>query len=252
MKQGIRNLILFGIIFLQACAGTDLIDDPIIGEKLSIQPRIDSLPIGKEQVFSVKFSNKFGIEEKAPTITWRSSNSTKISVDATGKVKALALGKATIYATTGTVTDSIVLNRNSDGVSNPNNNNNNGNNNNNSDTTFLKRGVFKPATTSYSVAGNVRVQIVKGVSQIVTESNFNVSAGPSLYLLLTNHTNGRYTVTSGGNAISAASVQITANRLTTFTGAMTWNIPGGVNPADYKFVVLYCTLGPVFGTAELQ
>lgn len=236
LSQILSIIILFS---LNSCIGTDLIDDPIIGEKLSITPRIDSLAVGKEQVFSVKFSNKYGIEEAASNITWRSSDAQKISVDATGKAKALMVGKATIYASNGTSTDSVVLNKSS-------------NSSTNNDTTFIKRGVFMPVSGSYSAGGNVRLQTVKGVTQIVTDANFSTSAGPSLYLLLANHKNGSYTVTPGGNAINAVSAQITPNKLTTFSGALTWNVPTGVNPADYKFVVLYCVLGPVFGTAELK
>ena len=239
MKKITQILTLSIGFFLNGCIGTDLIDDPIIGEKISISPRIDSLAVGKEQIFFIKFSNKYGMEEAAKNITWRSSDPSKINVDATGKAKALAVGKATIYATNGTLTDSIVLNKSSSGGTN-------------SDTTFLKRGVFKPVSSSYNAMGNVRVQTVNGVTQIVTDANFSTSAGPSVYLLLANHTDGRYTVTPGSNAINAVSAQITPNKLTNFSGVLTWNVPTNVNPADYKFVVLYCVLGPVFGTAELK
>lgn len=242
MKQISKLSTLFAILLLNSCIGTDLIDDPIIDEKIRLSPRIDSLTIGKEQLFSIKFTNKYGVEEPAKNAVWRSSDASKITVDATGKVKAIALGKTTIYVTNGVATDSLVLNKQSDMGSNSNTN----------DTTFIKRGVFKSVSSSYSAAGNVRLQTVKGITQIVTDANFNVSAGPSVYLLLTNHTDGRYTVTPGSNAVNAASAQITANKLTKFSGAETWIVPAGVNPADYKFVVLYCVLGPLFGTAELK
>ena len=190
-------------LFLTGCIGTDLIDDPIIGEKISISPRIDSLPIGKEQVFSIKFTNQYGIEEPAKNITWRSSDISKITIDATGKAKVLAAGRVTIFASNATLKDSIVLNKSSSGGTN-------------NDTTFIKRGVFKPASSSYSAMGNVRVQTVNGVTQIVTDANFSTSAGPSVYLLLANHTDGRYTVTPGSNAVNAVSAQITPNKLTNF------------------------------------
>ncbi len=234
IKKAFQIVSLSMVALFNSCIGTDLVDDPIIGEKLTIMPRIDSLAVGKEQVFSIKYSNKYGIEEAQKNITWRSSDPAKISIDAIGKAKALIAGRATIYASNGLVTDSVVLNRLS------------------SDTTFIKRGVFKPVGTSYNAAGNIRVQTVLGVTQIITDANFSTSAGPSLYLLLTNHIDGRYTVTPGGQAINAVSAQITPNKMTTFTGVQTWNIPSGVNPADYKFVVLYCVLGPVFGSAELK
>ena len=241
-----RIVPILSLLFLCSCVGTDLIDDPVIGEKLSISPRIDSLTIGKEQIFNIKFTNKYGIEETTNSITWRSSDPTKIAIDATGKAKALALGRVALYATNGTLTDSIVLNKNSNTSTGGNNTGSN------SDTTFLKTGTFKAVSGSYSIKGNVTVRTVKGVSQILTDAGFSVSAGPSLYLLLTNHIDGRYTVTPGANAVNAVSAQITANKLSTFSGALTWAPPTNANPADYKYVVFYCTLGPVFGYAELK
>jgi hypothetical protein len=240
-----KSIIVFATIFvcslLSSCIDTDLVDDPIIGEKLSIQPRTDSIPLGEERLFFVKYSNKYGVEEVAKNVTWRSSDPTKISIDATGKTKILALGKVSIYLTNGNVTDSLVLNKLSSTTA-PNT----------KDTTFFKSGVFKPISGSYSAKGNVKLQTVNGIIQIVTEANFVTSAGPSVYLLLANHTDGRYTVTTGSQVINAVSAQITPNKLTNFSGVQTWDVPRGVNPADYKFAVLYCILGPVFGAAELK
>jgi|GEM_PF-1734899 len=242
MRQLLRISTVLSLICLHSCIGKDLIDDPVIGERLTISPRIDSLTLGKEQVFSVKYSNQYGVEESAKNTTWSSSDPTKISIDATGKAKVLTSGKTTLYASTGTVKDSLIVNKGGLVVVNPTN----------SDTTFIKSGVFKAATSSYSIKGNVQVRTVKGVTQIITDAGFVVSAGPSLYVLLTNHTDGRYTVTPGANAINIVSAQITANKLATFSGALTWTVPQNVHPADYKYIVLYCTLGPVFGSAELK
>lgn len=227
---------------LCSCVGTDLIDDPIIGERLAIQPRVDSLAVGQLQVFSVKYSNKYGIDETAKNLRWSSSDTSKIKIDATGKVQIVALGKTTIFASNSTVLDSIVLNKNVLVVNNPTKN----------DTTFLKKGVLQAVSGSYSIKGTIQVQTVKGVTTVVTDAGFSVSAGPSLYVLLTNHTDGRYTVTPGANAVNIVSAQITANKLSSFSGALSWTVPQSVNPADYKYVVFYCALGPVFGTAELR
>lgn len=241
MYKLFRIMPILSLLLLYSCVGTDLIDDPIIGEKLTLSPRIDTLAIGKEQVFNIKFTNKYGIEETPKTITWRSSDPTKIAIDASGKAKTLALGRVALYASNGTATDSIVLNKNSNTPTG-----------NNSDTTFLKKGVFQAVSGSYSIKGNVTVRTVKGITQIITDAGFSVSAGPSLYVLLTNHIDGRYTVTPGANAVNAISAQITANKLSTFTGALTWTTPANAQPSDYKYVVFYCVLGPVFGYAELK
>jgi Electron transfer DM13/Bacterial Ig-like domain (group 2) len=252
MQRNSFFLFLFSLLFLSACAGVDTVEDPIIPEKISITPRLDSLVVGKEQVFAVKYTNQYGTAEAAKNLVWRSSDPTKISIDATGKAKTLALGKTTLYATNGKATDSLVLNQNSATNGGGNTGGGTGGGGTNTTVTFLKTGTFQRISGSYNIAGSVRVQTVGGVTQIITSENFSVSAGPSLHLLLTNHTTGSYSVMTGGNTVNAVSAQITQNRLSTFSGALTWTVPAGVNPANYKYVVFYCTLGPVFGAAELK
>ena len=241
-----KKTTLFGafiaLIIVQSCVGTDIIDDPIIPERVTIAPRITTLEVGKEQTFTTKYTNQYGVEEAAKSIVWRSNDPNKVTIDATGKAKSLVLGKVMLYATIGKATDSLVLNQTQTGGGGTA-----------SDTTFLRRGVFKSGTTSYTTVGNVRIQTVKGVTQIITDANLNVSHGPSLYFLLANHTNGSYTVTPNANATSAVSVQITATKISgALTGVQTWTVPSSVNPANYQYAVFYCTLGPVFGSAELK
>ena len=216
-----------------------MIDDPIIDEKLTILPLIDSLAVGQEQVFSVMYTNQYGVEEPVNNIVWSSSNPDRIAIDMAGKAKVLLPGKTILYATHGSLVDSIVLNRLNGTANNP-------------DTSFFKQGIFMPVSGSYFAEGKVYVQTINGLSQIFTESDFNSSPGPSVYLLLANHTNGNYAVTPGSHVINSVSAQITANKLTKFSGQQTWAVPPGINPADYKYVVLYCVLGPIFGTAELN
>lgn len=239
MKRLLQMILVSLIPVLTGCIGTDLIDDPVINEKLTLLPRIDTLPIGAEQVFTVKYSNQYGVEEMPGPVDWRSSDPGKIEIDDSGKARVWAAGEATLYVTTGLLSDSIVLNRANGNPGIP-------------DTSFFKQGVFVPVSNSYSAKGKVFVQTIDGISQIITGADFSTSPGPSLYLLLANHTNGSYSVISGGHAINALSAQITANKLSTFSGIKIWEVPAGVDPADYDYVVLYCVLGPVFGTAVLQ
>ena len=230
------------LIVAQSCVGTDIIDDPIIPERVTIAPRLTTLTVGQEQTFTVKYTNQYGVEEVAKSIIWRSNDPSKIAIDATGKAKALVFGKVTLYATVGKATDSLILNQTQTGGGGTS-----------SDTTFLRRGVFQSRTGAYTAVGNVRIQTVKGITQIITDANLNVSSGPSLYLLLANHTNGSYTITPNAHATSAVSVQITATKISGgLTGVQTWTVPSTVNPANYQYAVFYCTLGPVFGSAELK
>lgn len=119
--------------------------------------------------------------------------------------------------------------------------------------TLERVGQFSRISQSYQIGGTARLkQGGDGKLTLMFDNNFQVSAGPSLYVLLTNNTNGGYTITPGGNAKNGTSVQITTSKLSKFSGEMTYEIPAGVRLSDYKFVVLYCTLGPVFGAAELK
>ena len=59
-------------------------------------------------------------------------------------------------------------------------------------------------------------------------------------------------VVSNNPAINGTSAQISLTRLTNFQGTMSWDIPVGVDVNNYKYALLYCTLGPVFGYAELK
>ena len=243
MKKIASFSAFIALVLLQSCVGTDFIDDPIIPERVIIAPRISTLDVGKEQTFTIKYTNKYGVEETPKSIVWRSNATDKVTIDAMGKAKTVATGKVMIYATVGTVSDSILLNQSTTGG---------GGGGTANDTTFLRRGTFQTISSSYPASGNIRIQTVKGVTQIVTEANFNASPGPSVYLLLANHTNGSYAVTPGANATNAVSVQITPNKLTKFSGVQTWDVPASAVPANYKYAVLYCVLGPVFGAAELK
>jgi hypothetical protein len=241
MKKILKLSALLGMLSVSACVGTDYIDDPIVPERLSIFPRINNLPAFQEQIFSVKYTDQYGIEAPAEAIVWTSSAPDKVSIDANGKAKTIAPGKATLYASKGNLQDSIVLNQ-SGGSGNPGTN----------DTTFFKKGVFMTVNTHYFAKGGVFLQTVNGITQVRTAADFGTSAGPSVYVLLTNHLNGSYSVTPGSNVINGSSAQITANKLSAFSGVQSWTVPVGVNPANYKYVVLYCVLGPIFGAAELK
>ena len=120
-------------------------------------------------------------------------------------------------------------------------------------TSTLRSGTFRSAGAgSYTVAGDVFITTSGGKSKITVKDNFKASIGPSLFLLLTNHTNGSYMVVSNNPAINGTSAQISLTRLTNFQGTMSWDVPVGVDVTNYKYALLYCTLGPVFGYAELK
>ncbi|MEK7256180.1 MAG: DM13 domain-containing protein [Bacteroidota bacterium] len=227
---------LFLVIFLSGCIGTDYVDDPTVPERVVISPNIDSLEVGQTVQFSATFFNEFGQEEQA-AIAWKSTAPQVVSISGNGLATGLAAGPASIIASAENASDTLILN--TAGVSN---------------STDLRTGTFQDVPGShYHASGGVRLEYqADGKLKLFFENDFSTSAGPSLYVLLANHTNGSYSVTNGGNAVSGTSAQITPTRLLDFSGAASFEVPDGVGIGDYDYVVLYCTLGPVFGYAKLN
>jgi hypothetical protein len=233
MKQLIPVILM--AVLLSACTGTDFIDDPAIPERLVISPRIDSLEVGQTVQFEAAYYDEFG-KEKPAAIGWQSTNPSIVSISQNGLATGVSNGPVKIIAAANNIADTLVLN--TTGVTN---------------SSGGRMGNFQNAGNHYHSSGGVRLeQLPDGSLQLIFESDFSTSPGPSLYVLLANHKNGAYAVTPGGNAISGASAQITPARLTSFSGARTYAVPAGISTGDYKYVVLYCTLGPVFGFAELK
>lgn len=202
-------------------------------ERLVITPRIDDLPIGQSIQFSADYFNEFGEMEDVP-VEWSSSAPNFISINELGLATALGNGPALIIAKAGEGSDTLKINQ---GISN---------------TSDVRTGSFQSVGNNYQSNGTVRLEKSGDGLRLVFGNDFSTSPGPSLYVLLANYTNPPFPVTPGGLAVSGSSAQITSNRLTKFSGEMTLAVPEGVGIDDYRYVVLYCTLGPVFGRAELS
>ena len=231
-------LILSGIIGLNSCIGTDLIEEIQVPEQILISPNISSAKVGDEVQFNAVYTNKYGMLENKQVI-WSTTTPELVNVSSTGLVKALESGEAIIKAIAENVVSTRILNISSDIMPDT--------------TAFQRNGTFISAGSgSYTVSGDVVITTIAGKSKIMVKENFTVSSGPSLFLLLTNHTNGSYMVVNNNPAINGTSAQISLTRLTNFQGAMTWDVPAGVDVNNYKYALLYCTLGPVFGYAEVN
>jgi Bacterial Ig-like domain (group 2)/Electron transfer DM13 len=228
----------WGITLLSSCIGTDLIEETEVPEQLLISTNISSIKIGNQLQMAAIFTNKFGMTENK-TIIWSTSTPEIASVTSSGLVIAKKAGDAVIKANAGNTEVTRIIIVSNDPLP---------------DTSSQTRnGTFKSAGAgSYSVAGEIMITTQNGKSKITVKDNFKASIGPSLFLLLTNHTNGSYMVVNNNPAINGTSAQISLTRLTNFQGAMSWDVPAGVDVKNYKYALLYCTLGPVFGFAELK
>lgn len=227
-------LFLPALLFMTGCIGTDIIDDPEVPERVRISPRIDSLAAGQSIQLFASYFDQTGTEQ-AQSIEWMSTEPGNVAIDANGLANSLNGGPARIIARAGTAADTLVLNV--EGVSN---------------TTLVRSGTFE-GRGGYNAEGEARLESqADGSLKLFFASDFSTSPGPSVYILLANHTNGSYSVTNGALEVNASSAQIIPSRMTNFSGEMEFDVPAGVNITDYDFVVLYCIIGPVFGTSSLN
>lgn len=229
---------ILGLTFLSSCIGTDLVEETEVPEQIIISTNFSSIKIGEEVQLEAFYTNKYGITEDRE-ITWSTSTPDVLSMSPSGLAIGLLQGEATIEARVGNVLTTRTIQVSQDSIP---------------DTAIsLRSGTFRSAGSgSYTVSGDVVIMTEDGRSRILVSDNFKASIGPSLFLMLTNHTNGSYMVMNNNPVINGTSAQISSTRLTKFSGTMTWDVPTGVDVKNYKYVLLYCTLGPVFGFAELN
>ncbi len=226
------------ITMFSSCIGTDLIEETEVPEQVLISTNISSIKIGDDVQFGAVYTNKYGMTENKQII-WSTSTPEIASVTSSGLVSALKAGDAVIKANAANAESFRIIKVSADPVTETGIKTRSG--------TFMSAG-----SGSYTVAGDVLITTQDGKSKITVKDNFKASIGPSLYLLLTNHTNGSYMVMNNNPAVNGTSAQISLTRLTNFQGEMTWDVPTGVDVKNYKYALLYCTLGPVFGFAELK
>jgi len=102
------SLIFLILPFLNACIGTDLVDDPVVGESIRISPSQIPLLIDGTAQANATFFNQIGLAESA-AFEWTSSNESIATVDPTGLITALASGQASITAAFRSATSSGIL-----------------------------------------------------------------------------------------------------------------------------------------------
>lgn len=238
MKMKILLFALLGITLFNSCIGTDLVEETEVPERILISTNISTIKIGDKIQLDAIYTNMYGITESKQVI-WSTTTPDLVSLTSSGLVGALKAGDAVINAKAAKAETTRIIKVSQDPVIDAG--------------ITTRSGTFKSAGAgSYSVSGDVLISTQDGKSKIDVKNNFKASIGPSLFLLLTNHTNGSYMVVNDNPAINGTSAQISLTRLTNFQGAMSWEVPAGVDVKNYKYALLYCTLGPVFGFAELK
>jgi len=100
-------VLLIGLIAV-GCIGTDVLDDQIVDEKISINQEQVGLLVGTTQTLTATYTNEFGIESDTE-LSWRSDDPTVASVDDNGTVTAIGEGQTLVRVSGGTVTSEPLL-----------------------------------------------------------------------------------------------------------------------------------------------
>ena len=91
-----RTLILIFTIFT-GCIGTDVLDDPLVPQEITINEGTQALLLGDNKVFTATYFNEYGIEE---TIVpeWFVENTEIASITTSGIVMAKSMGQTSLIA----------------------------------------------------------------------------------------------------------------------------------------------------------
>ncbi len=211
------------MVFINSCIGTDVVDDIIVEERLSINSRLQSLAIGDNYQFMANFFNRLGAAETA-AIEWSSNDPSIISITADGLAQAHMEGIVTISAMFMGLEDSVELRASDETVEGAN----------------QRQGRFM-GTNNYEVNGDFVLEEAEGKLRLTFASNFAASSGPGLFIYLSNQPNN----ISGGLELG----RIQSNR-----GEQVYETDlqnAGLN--TFNYVLVWCKpFGVLFGRGEFE
>lgn len=208
---------------LTSCIGTDIVEDIIVEQTVSISNRLESLAVGDSYQFEADFFDEMG-EQAMADIIWSSNNESIMSITTSGLATGVSQGEVWISAMSGMARDSVMV---SVGPS----------------TTFAaaeRTGSFV-GLRNYNVSGNFTLT-EDGDNLVLTfASNFVASRGPGLFVYLSNNS----TRVNGG---------IEMGSLMQNSGAQTYTIALTEAQLDtYNHVLIYCKpFGVAFGTGQFD
>ena len=189
---------------------------------LVISTPSNALLVGETIQLTALASNANGDPINPPSITWQSSNTALLTVDASGLATANDVGTVQVSAIVDGVTSNILT-----FSINPDQNN------------MSRSGNFV-GVNGYRVTGDATIQSENGVVSLDFASNFSTSNGPGLYVYLSNQPNS----INGGFEVGA---------LKNTSGAQTYSLPASVEVNDFNFVLIFCKPFRLpFGNAEFE
>lgn len=93
---------------LSSCIGTDVLDDPIVPERIEIQMDQLALLVGESSQLEADYFNQYGIPE-AVSLEWSVQNTAVAGTSNSGEVTALGVGQTYVFARFGEAKDSLLL-----------------------------------------------------------------------------------------------------------------------------------------------
>lgn len=215
-------LLTVGLV-LVGCIGTDIVEDIIVDQSLSINDRLLTLAIGESFQFEADFFDELG-EQSSAEIIWESSDDAIMSITSAGLASAVAQGDVLIRAISGSARDSVMVSASST-------------------TTFAaaeRTGSFR-GLRDYSVNGTFTLTENGDDLELTFSSNFIASRGPGLFVYLSNNA----TRVTGG---------VEVGQLMQNSGTQTYIISRTAAQLDtYNHVLIYCRpFGVAFGTGQFN
>ena len=217
-------ILLIGALALTSCIGTDIVEEVVVPEEVSITAGVEELRVGDSFTFAADHFDMFG-RRSEESINWSSSDEAILGVTQDGLVTAVSAGTAYIRAVVGTARDSVLVEA-GDATS---------------EVESERSGLFE-GLRSYRVEGMFTLTDTGGDNlELTFASDFRASNGPGLFIYLSNAA----TNVNGGIELGA----IQSN-----SGAQTYIISKQQAQLNsYSHVVVYCKpFGVAFGFGEFD
>ncbi|MBO3698915.1 DM13 domain-containing protein [Roseivirga sp. E12] len=216
-------ILLLAGMGLVSCIGTDVVEDIIVEQTVSISQRLETLAVGDSYQFEANFFDEMG-EQSSTEITWTSNNEAVMSITTSGLATGVAEGNVWISAMSGAARDSVMVSVGQNTV-----------------LAAAERSGSFVGLRDYNVSGNFTLT-EDGDNLVLTfSSNFVASRGPGLFVYLSNNA----TRVTGG---------VEMGQLMQNSGAQTYTIALTEAQLDtYNHVLIYCRpFGVAFGTGQFD
>lgn len=92
-----RKVIVSIFILFTGCIGTDVLDDPLVPQEISINEGTQAMMLGDNLIFTVTYLNEYGIEENISP-EWFIENTEIATVTSSGVVSAKSMGQTQLIA----------------------------------------------------------------------------------------------------------------------------------------------------------